>query len=79
MEHCATAQRVHVHELYSGHGGAREYGASDGVGNVVKFQVQEDTWAKCRNLAYSLRPCCGKELAADLEHTDKIGNLLGKF
>src|SRR4029077_16278796 len=33
MEHCATAQRVYVHELHSGHGGAREYGASDCVGN----------------------------------------------
>jgi hypothetical protein len=68
-----------VDELYARHGGARKDRTCYGVWDVVEFQIQEDPWAERCNLAHRLRACRRKQLAADLEHAYKIGNLLGEF
>jgi hypothetical protein len=70
---------VNIDQLNAGHGGAGEYRAGNCIGNIVKFQVQEDSGAECGNLVNGLRASGGKELAADLEHAHKIGNLPCKF
>jgi hypothetical protein len=79
MEHGSATKGVHVYELHSRHGGARKYRAGDGIRNVVKLQVEEDAGAECGYFADGLRPCSGEELAADLEHAHKIGNLFCEF
>jgi hypothetical protein len=38
------------------------------VGNVVKFQIQEDVKTQVRELPNGSRALRGKELAPDLEH-----------
>jgi hypothetical protein len=45
----------------------------------VEFQVEKDTRAKRRYFPYRLRAGRGKKLAADLEHTHKVGNLFREF
>jgi hypothetical protein len=45
----------------------------------VELQVQEDARAERGYFANGLRARSGKELAADLEHTNQIGHLLCEF
>ena len=45
----------------------------------MEFQVEENAVAKCGDLLYRLRTSAGKKLVADLEHTDKIGDLLSEL
>ena len=44
----------------------------------MEFQVEENVHAKFCHLPDRFRPGGSKELAADLEHADKIGNLARK-
>ena len=45
----------------------------------MEFQVEKNAVAKCGDLLYRLRTSAGKELVADLEHADKIRNLLSEL
>jgi hypothetical protein len=79
VEHGVSTEGVYIYELYSGHCGAGENSACDGVWNIVKFQIQEDARAKSGNFSNGLRASGCKQLAADLEHSYEIGNLFSKF
>ncbi len=79
MEHRAATERVHVHKLHAGHRHARQNRAGNGVRDVVEFQVKEDAGAECGYFAHRLRTRRREQLAADLEHADKIGNLFREF
>ena len=45
----------------------------------MEFQVEENTVAECGDLLDRLSTGAGKELVADLEHADKIGDLLSEL
>jgi hypothetical protein len=45
----------------------------------VEFQIEENTCAELRHLAHGLGTSRSKELAADLEHANKIRHLLGEL
>jgi hypothetical protein len=47
---------VHVHQLHSGHGRAGKHRTGDGVGDVVKFQVEEDFRTQLPQLPDRSRP-----------------------
>jgi len=49
FEHGFAAECVHVDELHAGHGCRGKHGASNGVGNVVEFQVEKNARAQCGN------------------------------
>src|SRR6266850_3612255 len=79
FEHGFSAKRMDVHELHAAHRRRREHGAGNGVGNVVKFQVEEHARAQGRDFFDCCRPCRREELVADFEHAYKIGDLLGEL
>src|SRR5207245_9463899 len=78
FKHRLAAKRVDVDELHSAHRRRGKYGAGDSVGNIVEFQVEEDTCAQRGDFFDGGRTRGGKKLAADLEHSYKIGNQAGK-
>ena len=79
FEHGSAAERVDVDKLHSRHGRRRKYGTGNGVGNVVEFQVEKNARAERSDFFNGGGARSGEELVADLEHTDKIGNLLCEF
>src|ERR1700739_928330 len=70
---------MHVEKLHSRHGCGREHRTCDSVRNIVEFQVQENAIAECGNLFHCFRPSAGKKLAADLEHANKVRDILGEL
>ena len=79
VQHRVASERVHVYKLHSGHGRARQHGAGNGIRNIVEFQIEKNARPQCGNFPHSRRTRRGKKLAANLEHSDKIGNLLREF
>src|SRR5437660_9113920 len=79
LHHGFAAERVHAHELHAGHGCSGEHRSGNGIRDVMVFQVEEHAGAQRGDFFYRGGTGSGKKLIADLEHTDKIGNLRGKF
>ncbi len=79
LKHRCAAERMHVDELHSGHGGSREHRPRYGVGNIVKFQIEENAVAKRSDLLDGLRTGAGEQLVANLEHADEIRDSFGKL
>ncbi len=75
----SAAKRVHVDELHSAQRRRGEHGAGNGVRNVVEFQVEKNAGAERCDFFNGGGTRSRKELVADLEHTDKIGDLLCEF
>ncbi len=70
---------MHIDKLYAGHGGRTQHGSRDGIGNIVELQIEEDAVAEGGNLFDGFGAGAGKELAADLEHSDQVRNCLRKL
>ena len=59
--------------------GGRGHGLGDGVGDVMKFQVQEDQRARGPDLFDDVRPGAGEEFVADLESAADRRELVHEF
>ena len=70
---------MHIHQLHARQRRGGQHCSRNGVRNVVEFQIQKDVRAKLRNLPHRLRSSSGEELAADLEHAYKIGDLFRRI
>src|SRR5581483_10822837 len=66
LQHRAAARRVHVHHP-DAQACRRRNGACDGVWDVVKFQIEEDTIAAPDELFDDRRSLAGEQAAANLE------------
>jgi len=78
-EHGDSAEGVDVEQLNAGHSGRSEHRASDGVGNVMKFQVEENVRAELRDLPDGFGPGGSEQLAANFEHADYVRQLFGEL
>lgn len=79
VQHRASTEGVYVDQLNARHGRGRQNRASDGVRNVVEFQIEKNARAERGNFLDRGRTGSGEKLAADFEHADEIGNLFGKL
>ena len=55
-----------------------EDGASDGIRDIVEFEIEENAGAEFTDPAHGFGTCSGEELTADFEHADEVCDLFGK-
>ena len=70
---------MNIHELHTRDRRRGKHRPRDCVGDVVEFQVEKNVRSQLRHLADGFGPRRSKELAANLEHADKIRHLLGEL
>src|SRR3970040_1892149 len=75
--HLQTAGSVNV-EHFDAEPRCFDGGFSDGVGNVMKFEIEKDLAAELLDQLYRLGPGMGEKLLADLEHAEFSGEQLHK-
>ena len=67
-----TARSMNV-EHFDAQAGRFDGRFGDGVGNIVKLEIEKNLAAEFLNQPHRLRPGMGEQLLADLEHADFAG------